>query len=141
MESAHQGSRGFDDLTERKALEILLRAQAASRPSTALREGRLAEAHPVEEAQLPQVWLLKRALSKERFGAKSLGQLREELSKKVLKPSDRHEGYFCFHKVRKIGEKPSCIAVATTVALQERWIEFSHGPAAIDGGFKFNLMG
>ena len=125
-------------MEERTALEALLRAQATSRPSTALREGRLADTNPIEDAQLGQVRLLKRSLTKERFLARNIGQLRQGIGKRDQLPPNRHQGYFCFHHVSKIGEKPTCMCVATTKALQERWVDSSHLPAAIDGGWKLN---
>ena len=140
-ESAPKGTRGFENMGERKAMETLLESQATAKPSTALRTARLHAEKPVQNVQLQQVQKLKKMLVPKRFACQNLGDIRKEVAARESLPADRTKGYFCFSHISKIGEKPYVIVVATSRELQERWAASSECPAAIDGGYKFNLLG
>ena len=71
-ETALAGKR----VSERGALLSKLTATATSRPRAALRSARLDKTRRVQKAKLRQVQELKRALIKERFGNRKLGQIR-----------------------------------------------------------------
>ena len=122
--------------------QALLAATATSRPKAALRAGRLDKKTPVQKVQLKQTQNMKSQLVKERFGCKTMGQLRQAVAKRQQLPADKKRGYFCYSNIITTpGQKPSFAIVATTRQLQERWVDTPSLVAAADGGFKFNFLG
>jgi hypothetical protein len=140
QQSPSMGTRGFGDMSQRKALSDLLVASATAKPSVALRTARLKE--EAGTTQLKSVQSLKKGLVSKLFGCKTLGTLRETLAKHSGMPANKIKGFFSYSFVSPPGEKkPMVTVVATTRALQERWTSAASCPAAVDGGFKFNLLG
>lgn len=141
--SASAGTRGFADMKERESLVSLLSSTATQRPTSALRTARLAQNSPVKKAQLKQVQNLKRAVVRQHFASRTLGQLRRALGKHQAIPAHRTKGYYCYSACSSsgLGKKPKVTVVATTRTLQERWVTSPECTAAADGGFKFNLLG
>ena len=77
-----------------------------------------------------------------RFGCKTLGELRRAVAKSRALPSRTTQGYFCHSFVSAPGQKkPKLTVVATTRKLQQRWVEAAGSVAAVDGGFRLNLLG
>ena len=132
-ESSLRGNRGFDSLVQRKTLAALVQTSATAKPTTALRTARLD--HGLEdEAQLQQDQRLKDKMSKDRYGCKNLGQLREIIEKHHHVPTKAAKGYFCYTKVESPeGTKPTVTVVATTKALQQRSICLDSEARAIVG--------
>ena len=140
--SQSQGVHGWADLSERKAVADKLLATATARPTRALREARLAKT-PVVNVQLKQVQRLKQQVVRSQYGCRTVGQLREAVAKRQRVPAAacRTQGFFCFSSIRAKGKQLQFTVVATTRKLQSRWVNCTHCVAAIDGGFKFNLLG
>jgi hypothetical protein len=140
QESSLLGMRGFSELQQRDALSTLLESTATTKPTTALRAARLAGT--AGKVQLKQVQRLKKTMVRVRFGCKTLGELRGTVAKSRALPSRTTQGYFCHSFVSAPGQKkPKLTVVATTRKLQQRWVEATGSVAAVDGGFKFNLLG
>ena len=67
--------------------------------------------------------------------------MREAIAKRQHLPASQTKCYFCFSFTDTTGKKPKLTVVATTRHLQARWVNMPQCPAAVDGGFKFNLLG
>lgn len=117
------GKRGMDDMAERKVLEKLMLEQTTATPRRALRVA--PKSGKVKRAALTQAQKLKKVLMRRFFTAKVLGHLAQAVAPHTEVPADKTKGYFCFHETSKVGGRPKLSLVATTVALQERWIEGS----------------
>jgi hypothetical protein len=140
--SVSMGQRGFSSVEERHSLVERLASTATARPSTALRETRLAPGGVRGSGtQLSQVQTLKRGRMTS-FVCKNVGQLSECISLRSREPASRTQGYFCYSETTsEAGRKPTVTVVATTRVLQERFAYGRNCCGAIDGGFKFNLLG
>ncbi|CAE7680733.1 unnamed protein product [Symbiodinium sp. KB8] len=136
-----KGKRGFASLEERQALTAALGSSATSKPGAALRATRLDKQKPVKKTQLKQVQRLRKALSGLWFRSRTVGQFRELVAKASAVPKDAMKGYICHSKIERTGKKYRATVIATTPFLQRRFVNAKECPVAIDGGFKFNLLG
>ena len=139
-QSVQVGTRGLVDLEQHKALDKLLKSSATAKPSTALRAARLDD--KAGDTQLRQVQTLKRTIAQGFMSCRSAGELRAIIARHTSMPPKMTQGYFCYSYVSPPAQKKLKVTlVATTRALQKRWVDSPHCQAAADGGFKFNLLG
>ena len=103
--SASTGTRGFADMAERESLVSLLSSTATQRPTSALRTARLAKKSPVKKAQLKQVQNLKRAIVKQHFASRTLGQLRQAIGKHKEIPANRTKGVLLLQCLRELWQR------------------------------------
>ena len=78
----------------------------------------------------------------EKYSVRRVSDLKDALAKHTEAPADKCKGYIC-HAVVDMTEKdkPDIQVVATSVSLQERFAGKTTLGVAMDGGFKFNLLG